>query len=138
MFHYPKRARIKKVSGRQAIINACLDLIREQLKSERGNKCEICGRTPNNLGLFHILPRSRYPRLMLNTFNLLLTDWFPCHQKWHHDYFKAPEIEKRIIELRGADYKDRLLVIDKISPKLTITYLKSYLKSLQKLKEVEG
>jgi len=129
---------MKKISDRQRIINFCLDLIREKLKRERGNQCEICGRTPNNLGLFHIIRRSRSPRLILNTFNLLLTCWLPCHKIWHTFGPNDPHterIENRIKELRGNDYMDLLYQAEAIAPKQSLSYLKLTLAVLKQEQE---
>lgn len=126
-----RHKRLRTYSTRGEIIKECLDLIRSRLFRERGNKCEICGRKANNIGLFHILRKGQYPRLRFNKFNILLACWHPCHSVWHHDYFNAPKIEQRIKELRGADYKEKLLVMDKTASRLTMVYLQTYLQALQ-------
>ena len=117
-----KRKPIKKVSNRQKIILACEKILGQILKFERGNKCEFSGRT-KGVGQFHILPKSTAPRLRFHKENILLVAWFPYHHDWHHDYEKAKEIEKKIIKLRGKDYKERLKILEKLAPKLTDFYL---------------
>lgn len=122
---------LRKKSSRQRLIEKCEGLIRLTLIKDRGAKCEICGKPDNRVGLFHILPKGKYPRMRFNTYNILLVCWFPCHYSWHHDYHKACGIEKRIKELRGENYKDDIKIIDKTQPKLTIAYLNMLYQSLK-------
>jgi len=80
-----------------------------------------------------------YPKLEFVDFNVLLTGWFCCHYPHHHfggNDDKVQHINKRIIELRGEDYKDKLMVKDKCMPKVDMfylnnmkLYLEEYLKS---------
>ena len=59
--------------------------------------------------------------------NILLTDWLPCHETWHHDYEKAKNIEARIMELRGLHYKEKLIALNAIQPKQTEMILSAML-----------
>ena len=115
---------IRKVSDRQKLILACEQLMRKIIRLERGRRCQFCRRT-KGVGLFHIMPKGQYQRIRFHRDNLLLAWWFPCHYTWHHDPHKAKEIEKKIMKLRGSDYKERLTILNKISPKLTDFYLKN-------------
>lgn len=96
-----------------------------ELKRERGEQCEICGRRGGRLGLFHIFPKSTYPKLRFSKFNLLVACWMPCHYRWHHDYFRAKDIDKQIRRLRGEEYEETLLLVNKTIPKMTMFYLKT-------------
>lgn len=127
--------RLRGTSKRQSIINACLVLIRKEMKREYGNKCQICGRTQGNLGVFHILRRSAAPRLILHRENLLLSCWYPCHEAWHNARTDSPagkRVQEAIIRLRGADYEKRIQALEAIQPRLTTVFLQTYLVALQK------
>jgi hypothetical protein len=98
--------------------DAIEDLLLEELKEERGAKCELCGRN-SQLGLFHILPKGCHPRLRFTKSNLLIAGWFCCHLPWHHSYFEARDrIEPRIKELCGDDYEEKLWLLERELPKL--------------------
>lgn len=132
-----RRKPIRQVSDRQKVINACLDMIRIIIKHERGAKCEICGRNeavlPYPLGLFHVLDRQRYSQIQLEQSNILLACWVPntynvkyCHNIWHHLPGSDPayqRVEKRIKELVGVNYRDKLGILVKCAPKLSMTRL---------------
>lgn len=115
-----KRTKIRRKSSRQKEIDKCYALLRKILILKRGSQCEICHRrqTGRNLTLFHILPRGKYPKIQFSEENILLACWFPCHNDWHHDYYKARVIAKRIQELRGKDYEQVLKIKDVGAPKL--------------------
>jgi len=117
-------------SERGRLIKKIEALIFKQLLKERGARCEICGRT-KGLGLFHILPKSTYPRLRFCKENLLIVCWYPCHYNWHHDYYKAKKIEQRIIKLRGKDYLERLKALNLMTPKLSMFYLRTLYEALK-------
>lgn len=119
-----KRTSIKKKSAKQELRDEIGILHRKYLKHNRNNfnLCEICGK-PGQLGRFHILSVGAHPKLEFVDFNVLLTHWYPCHSEWHHSYSKGKEIEKRIIELRGKDYKQKLLALEKMQPKHTMFHL---------------
>ena len=122
-----KRTRLKPKSDRQIYISRILKHLREERKKEKGDKCEICGRWQPNLGMHHILERSRCPRLIVHSENLLLMCYLPCHNDLHHFTANNPrykKVEARIRELRGDDYEEKLLILDKQQPKLTLTLLK--------------
>lgn len=132
--------RLNKVSLHQKLVNDCLNTIRAirkaEMTAEKGEPyCEICGRPesqlPFALSVFHIFPRSKYPKLILNRFNILLACWNKealyyikspyCHNIWERQKYlkdgslnpKWVEIENRIIALRGEDYREQLLITNK-------------------------
>lgn len=128
-----KRSPLKRVSDKQKVIEQIDDLLRTKLKRERGGICEIHNRKCANIGMMHILSKRQYPKLRFNSFNIILAGWF-CSHFWTHqdpDNPRAIETKRRIKVLRGEDYKERLLFANKIAPKLTMFYLKSYLQALQ-------
>ena len=139
---YIKRKSKLHTSPKGKLIKKIDDLIRAELKRDRGDRCEICFRTSDNLpyplSTFHILPKGNYPRIRFHKENLLLACWSPqyyigfCHNIWHHNPFKRDKIEKRIIELRGPDYEDRLKVLNATAPKITATYLKMLYEAYKK------
>ena len=122
-----KRTRIRNKSEKKKLRDKIGRLHLEILKYERNNfdTDEITGQKVKVLGRFHILPVGQYPRLEFVSENILLTGWFSSHYYWHHDYEKAKIIEKRIKELRGEDYKERLKIRNAIMPKMTMFYLRS-------------
>lgn len=133
-----KRSRLKKVSPRQELINACKSLLLKILKIKRGDKCQLCGRGGNKLHLFHILPTGRYPRLVLHEANVLVSAWYCCHKPWHDLPASDPrwrELEEKVKKLRGENYRDILLVVDKTMPKINMIYLN--LKKHQLVQELE-
>jgi len=118
-----KRSRkpIRKKSSKMALIAKIEDLIRKELKEERGEVCELCRKeTCRPVGLFHILSKGTYPRIRLSKANLLLVGWMPCHYIFHNNPYKAIKIIKRIKELRGKDFEEKLKILDKTMPKLTM------------------
>lgn len=139
-----KRKRIRKVSSRQRVILDCRRLLREIKIEQLGGKfCEICLKPRHkSVGLFHILNVGTHPRLQFHEQNVLLAGWMPCHYFWHHyppDSPRAQWILERVKELRGKNYRDRLLSIEAMAPKLTMHYLKlkrmQLKQQLQELKE---
>lgn len=106
-------------SARGGLIQRTQDIMREILKIERGDWCEICGVRRENMGVFHILPVGKYPRIRFQFENVLLSCWIPCHFNWHQTFKAAKEIDKKIKQLRGEDYEDRLALLDRCAPKLT-------------------
>lgn len=130
---------MRKRSKRSKLISRCDKLLLEVLKIERGNKCEIHNKPCAGLGRFHILPVGKYPRLRYSKENVLLAGWFCSHYKWHHSYEDAKEIEKKIIRMKGENYRDKLLILDAGSKKLSMfqlelieTALKANLEVLKK------
>lgn len=95
--------------------------------------CQLCG-SRKQLGLFHILPIGRYPRLQLHRDNLLLTCWFGCHYPFHHDFYKARDIiVPRIKEVLGEDYEEELKELNNTQPKLNMTRLEEIHEELKEL-----
>ena len=113
------------------------------LKLERNNSdtCEICGRRGVVLGRFHILRTASHLRLEYIDENILLTDWFPCHNAWHSSGANDPrniQTFNRIIELCGKNYKDKLLLIEKTIDKHSMLYLEAlYFYFKERLKKLE-
>ena len=112
------------------------------LRIKRGNWCEISGRHANNIGVSHILPKSLYPRLRFHERNLLLMCWMPVHFNLHHytdnDPPNKPTIQK-IKELRGEDYRDQLLAINRMQPQMTAFRLDLIHRALiEELQSLEG
>ena len=106
----------------------------QQLLKERGDRCELSGKPANGLGRFHILAVGSHPRLEFHSENVLLVNWLPLHFWWHHDIIKAKRIvEPLIIELKGKDYREKLLMIEVIQPRLTTTYLRTLLMAYKEM-----
>ena len=123
---------MNRTSRRQKVINKCKGLLLKILKIERGDWCEICGKRSNNIGLFHILPIGRFPRIQLYKQNLLLACWFNCHFSWHRDQMSAKVlIEPRIKKLRGEDYMNDLIKLDVTAEKLSLVRLKVIYEALK-------
>lgn len=120
---FTRRKPLSKNSERGRIITECSNLLREFLKIERGERCELCCKN-RTVGLFHILPVGTYPRLRFHEKNILLSCWMPCHYTWHHNHFKARKIYERIQELRGKDFERDLKIIERIQPKMSLFHLK--------------
>jgi len=110
-------------SPRKKLIEECKKYLREILYIKRGKTCQICG-IREATGLFHVLEVGTNPRLELCEENLLLSCWHPCHFNYHHSPRKARKIELRIRELLGDDYEERLLALQELAPKMTMSYLK--------------
>lgn len=136
-----KYKRINSVSERGKIIKDIDDVLLKILKADRGNICEIHNRGCAGIGKMHILSKGKYPRLRFNRYNIILAGWFCSHYWTHHNSEdpRAQYTKQRIIELRGIDYREQLLTIDRTSPKLSLWYLKTYVAALKreiKYKEV--
>lgn len=109
---------MKRKTSKKRLIELCEAKILEELKEERGARCEICGGI-NQLGLFHVLPKGVYYNFRLHKENLLIAGWFCCHLPWHHSYYEARDrIVPKIKELLGEDYEVRLKQLADNAPKL--------------------
>jgi len=118
----------------------------EILRLKRGNKCEICGKEGDYIGRFHIIPLSESLRLEFEPQNILLSHWSEkcqAHYKWHHygaDDKRTDFIKRRIVELRGTDYRHRLLTIGKFKGKHDLFYLRllymTFKQELEKLQTI--
>jgi len=127
-----KRKYIKK-RPKTKLIEKAEAILFQILLYKRGERCEICGGPPIKLGLFHILPKGRYPRIRFHKDNLLLACWFKCHFPWHHSYYHARDIIlPKIKELRGDDFEDRLRKVDATSPPVSVEYLSMLILALEK------
>jgi hypothetical protein len=107
------------------------DLLLEKLKTERGSRCQICGKTMQ-LGLFHVIPKGSHPRLRFTERNLLIVGWFCCHLPFHHDYYIARDrIIPRIKELLGENYEEELLTLETTLPRMDRILLEELLVTLE-------
>jgi len=90
------------VSIRKTEINKAKSLLRQIYRIEHGEVCQIClRRKAKRLGLFHIMNVGAYPRLELFRENILWACWYPCHNTWHQDFWKARRIADRIAQIKG-------------------------------------
>jgi len=129
-----KRKPLKRISDRQRLIKATDALFLKILKHERGDKCETCGRT-KGIAASHILDKGRYPRLRWCKTNVLLQCWYVCHYPYHHCPHDDPRYRRvidGIIRLRGENYRDTLLVYNKILPPMTMFQIQLYHKAFKK------
>lgn len=120
-----KRTPLKRRSDKKILRDEVGALHREKLKRDRDNydRCEICGRSPVNLGRFHIMAVGEYSKLEFLDENVLLTCWFPCHDSWHHSVEEAIKIKEIIKKLRGEDYREKFLLCNKTHESITMVYL---------------
>ena len=121
---------IRKKSARKTLRDRVGKLHFQYLKKLRHNDriCQICLRPTNQLGRFHVLRVGTYPRLEFCDGNVLLAGWKCCHEIWHHgggNDEKVIQIEKRLKEILGEDYKERLMMVERCSDKLSIFKLKA-------------
>ena len=130
---------LNKHSDRGRLMKDCDKLFFEILKIERGSKCEVCGR-PNPTPA-HTLSKGVHPRLRYEKANVHLFCWLPCHYYWHHDREdnRAKKVETYIIKKLGANWHERLKILDKTMPRLTTDYLKllklAFTMELERLKK---
>ena len=120
------RYRINPKSDKKKLRDKINALQFDILKIERGEKDELTGRPANGLGRFHILPVGEHPRLEFCPLNILLVNWMPYHFWWHHYGRKSKKndwTENRIKEIKGVDYEERLLIIEKSMPIMSMFYL---------------
>ena len=130
---------IRKRSERKKLRDKIGALHLKILKFKRGHRSEFTGKEDVVLGRFHILDVARFPRLEFHEENILLSEWFGVHFDWHHNYYKAQEIEKRIMELRGKDYKEKLMMLDRMQPRMTTLRLQMIYEAFkQAVKEIEA
>jgi len=131
-----KRSRVKRKTGlrkrsqRGKLLTVCDRLFRLFILSRRPHKCEWCGKPmEKGLQISHILPKGRYPRLRYCPANVLLL-CNGCHIfKWHKHPLKAQEFIERY---KGEGYYQKLLVLDKIYPKLTMFHLNNLIEVYKK------
>ena len=120
------RKPIKNKSSRKKLREAIGKIHFEILKIRRGGFDEIDGRPANGLGRFHILEISTNPRLEFVDDNVLLVNWLPHHFNYHH-YGPASKRNEltmnRIVELRGPDWRDKLLERERYIGKMDGLYL---------------
>jgi len=121
-----------KGKGSMSKFKKCDNLFRAMLKKERPLKCEICGKSQEELrfplSVFHILKKSTHPRLRYAQINVLLTCFAPyywgkqCHNKYEDN--RPPEIKQKIAEARGhktyEDLENELRALHATMPKLDI------------------
>ncbi len=113
------------------------NLMREIMKIERGDRCQICGADGRikPVGVFHILPVGGYQRLQFRFENVLLSCWFPCHYNWHHDFEKAVRVKERIVAIKGENYKYDLMLMERTIPRMTSFYMDQIFFAYQKMLE---
>ena len=131
-----KRTPLKKRSAGKKLRDIIGKLHLEILKKERDNyyTCELCGKH-TTLGRFHILEVGIYPRMEFHSANVLLTGWHCCHFKHHHygsDNPRTGYIQDKIIRLHGANYRDKLLILDRGQPRHTDMYLSALCRAFEK------
>lgn len=81
----------------------------------------------DKIGVMHILSKAAHPRLRYHSFNTIFAGWFCSHYWTHHDSEdkRAQYAIKRIEEIRGKDYREKLLAIEIMQPRHNSTYLKT-------------
>ena len=132
---YFKRRAVSKLSDRGKLIKACDKLHFEILKLKRNARDEISGMPASGLGRFHILSTGAHPRLRYVDDNVLLCNWYPFHFGWHHWGANDPRnnaIIKKIVELRGADYEQKLLERERFTGRMDTLYLCAIKESMTK------
>lgn len=92
------------------ISDATLDhKLTKVLRLAYGSTCQICGRVRTDCGTMHILTKASHPELRHELDNVIWAGWECCHSKFD---FGVPgsstRVLKRIQELRGEDFKERL------------------------------
>ena len=114
-------------SERSKLIKDLDKLFRLVLIKKRGDIDEITGNPGNRLGTFHIMPKGAYPRLRYSERNCLLVNWFPAHFSWHHDnpgHKTYDMVLRRIKELRGDDYVEKLKMQETMADKISMSHLR--------------
>ena len=122
---------MKKVSDRGRLRKEIGRLHKLILLEQRGYVDEICGERSNNpddFARFHILTVASMPKLEFRNENVLLylkSHWWVCHEPYHHDRDGklGQKIMKRIIELRGENYKQELRFIAQYIGRMNGLYL---------------
>lgn len=113
-----KYGRLKKRSDRKKLRDKIGAIHLKILRHERGDRCEIC-QIPGNVSRFHIMPIGSYPKLEFVDENILLVHWMnncQAHFLHHHAGSDDPRnirTLRRIKELRGEDYRERLSEMNK-------------------------
>lgn len=137
-----RRKPIKRRSDKKVLRDKIGAIHFKILKLERGDICEISGRFGNGLGRFHILPVGQYPQLEYNSWNILIVNWHPYHEAWHHCNSENPiwqECKRGIIRRRGENYETELKAMAKMQPKHSIVYLQTLLMAFkQELERLEN
>lgn len=114
----------KQKTPRQKLEAKLDKLIIRKMRERYGDVCQLTGRHSKDCGRFHILGKGAYPRLEYHPENLLWVSWYRAHYPFHHNYYKArDEVVPMIVALRGADYEDRLLELNRQQPKMTMERL---------------
>lgn len=125
-------------SPRKKIIDKVKAEMKRILRLQYGNRCFFCDK-PNSyfrydLSLFHILPVGSHPRLECVIENTLLACWSKeyyyktCHNVWEQRQQPYRDrMEEQLLSYFGKDYKDNLLIVDKVNPPLNRTRAEVYL-----------
>lgn len=131
---------INKQSSRGKLMSDCDKLLSKIIRLERGELCEVHNKKCFNVGVSHILPKSRYPRLRYYRLNLFCCGWFCSHHYTHfnsHDP-RAIQYEEAVIKKLGKNYRENLLIAEKMQPRLKMFYLQTLKMAFrQELKELE-
>ena len=121
---------MKKTSSRGKLIKQIDALFRAIILLERPHKCEWCKREnePGKLQISHILPKGSHPKIRHYKPNVLLL-CYHCHLGlWHKDPIKAWEF---IRDYKGEDFKDSLLIAERIAPKQSAFGLELFKRELE-------
>lgn len=130
-----KRKPISKMSARGKLRKEIGKIHFELLKRKRGELDELTDGPANGLGRFHILEVSTNPRLEFVDENVLLVNWLPHHFNWHHYGEGSPRNAftlQRIKDLRGENYREKLLEREKYVGRMDELYLRALLETMKK------
>jgi hypothetical protein len=116
---------MKRISPRKRKIKEALAMIRQIKKHNYGDKCFFCGRPGSDfkypLSNCHILPVGSHPRLELCFENIVLACWSKeyyyktCHNLWERREQPYRNVmERQLMRAKGKDYKQNLLLQEKI------------------------
>ena len=108
-------------SKRSHLIHDCDRLFSRFVRLSRGEKCEVHGRPCPRLGVSHIFNKRRFPRLRYAEENIIVCGWFCSHFYTHHDPGdpRALEYDVAVKQKLGENWKDKLHMLNVVSPPLT-------------------
>ena len=134
------KRRIPKRSAKGKRLDVADKLMSQIIRIKRGGKCQICGR-PGHC-VFHIAEKGSYQRIRYSEWNLLWTCWKPCHHSHHHygrNHPRTEYIHRRLQQLRGENYWQELVALNKTSPPMKPFQLELVIVALrQELKQLKG
>ena len=122
-----KYSKLNKSSDRGRLIKRLDKMFSQIISLERGSNCEIHGKICDRVGNMHILSKQAHPRLRFVKENIVRCGWFCGHYWSHHnsDDPRAQFVQKRIIEIYGADYKNKLYEIERFLGQHNSLYLQA-------------